>query len=207
MPEIEEHAATIYTRKMFQYVRQEIKREERYMPRCEEDDGVNEVVWKLTKYSSTSSHYRFVLLKKKENKFECTCNTFPSKGYPCRHIFAVMKLLQMKQIPPSMILRRWTMQAKAFNENWLAKSDRCNDNEWHETSRFGHVIGRCTELACLASKNNYLLKLATEQIGQVASVLTSASKAFDGEDNKRRKMADSEEHVRNPGFTKTKGAP
>jgi len=50
----------------------------------------------------------------------CCCMKLESVGFPCRHIFAVMKYANMKGISSSCILWRWPVCAKeqiALNED------------------------------------------------------------------------------------------
>ena len=47
-----------------------------------------------------------------EETFRCSCRMFESFGLPCHHIFYVMTVEQLKKILASLILKRWTKEAK-----------------------------------------------------------------------------------------------
>ena len=43
---------------------------------------------------------------------QCSCHKFLTIDFPCRHQIHVMKLEDMSKIPASLIMHRWTKDAK-----------------------------------------------------------------------------------------------
>ncbi|KAL4593859.1 hypothetical protein ACB092_M009000 [Castanea dentata] len=97
---IEKHAANILTREMFSRVQEEIMNEQTFIVLdSTESEGYR--TYTLTQYECPDS------------KWECSCLLFESYGYPCAHLFAIMKAEHLKQIPPSCIMKRWLKTAKS----------------------------------------------------------------------------------------------
>lgn len=44
--------------------------------------------------------------------FKCSCQRFESLGIPCEHVVAVLVFLDIVQLPGTVILKRWTKDAK-----------------------------------------------------------------------------------------------
>jgi SWIM zinc finger len=42
---------------------------------------------------------------------KCSCHMFESIGVPCRHILMVLRNEQVNELPPNLILERWTKKS------------------------------------------------------------------------------------------------
>uniref|UniRef100_A0A803NJM1 SWIM-type domain-containing protein n=1 Tax=Cannabis sativa TaxID=3483 RepID=A0A803NJM1_CANSA len=86
MPNIEEQAASIFTRKVFNLVKAEIKRGDKYS--CSKSEILpNYDLFLVSKYMSNHPK-RKVFISHDEEDIRCDCYWFETKGIPCRHIFA-----------------------------------------------------------------------------------------------------------------------
>ncbi|RYR72818.1 hypothetical protein Ahy_A02g007033 [Arachis hypogaea] len=55
-----------------------------------------------------------VLYDKNMGRMKCGCNFWNKHGYPCKHMFFVMKHEHLPNIPDGLVLKRWTKKAKAL---------------------------------------------------------------------------------------------
>ena len=88
----------------------EIELENRYIVlRCEAEGNSN--IFKLRKFNSEDSEYT-VMHSSVDNHLECAFLLFQSDSIPCRHIFLVMKNMDLQNIPESLFKRRFMKKAK-----------------------------------------------------------------------------------------------
>lgn len=155
-----EQAASIFTQRMYEKVVKEIKLQNAYSVRSMED--INDCRhYSLTKFPEGDVPYT-VRFWKLDGHLDCTCLLFETDGYPCCHIFSVMKFLNLMSIPNSLIMRRWTINAKSplhqhpppYNEVPI---------EIMEMARFGSLNSDFNHLAYYATKvEDYYNEARTE---------------------------------------------
>ncbi|CAI0423130.1 unnamed protein product, partial [Linum tenue] len=71
----------------------------------------------------------------------CSCGIFEFCGIPCRHIFCILKAENQIQIPKSLILKRWTKDAKEFDPSSMGSFPTQQN-----ISRFGFLVGQCSRM-------------------------------------------------------------
>ena len=94
----------------------------------------------------------------RHDKFDtmyCCCLKLESIGYPCRHMFAVMKYEKMKQIPAGCIYKRWTKHAKdnVIEGETTTTTTTTENDESQEMSRFLSLNGFSSKVNRFASRN------------------------------------------------------
>ncbi|XP_015939633.1 protein FAR1-RELATED SEQUENCE 5-like [Arachis duranensis] len=111
---IEKCAVTVYTRAIFMQVKREI----------DSVGGLNFVskrrvsttmVYTTEEYGHLGQNV-VTLFENNSLKFECQCRFWEKEGFPCKHMFFVMKHEHLKDIPRRLILKRWRRDAKAIDE-------------------------------------------------------------------------------------------
>ncbi|XP_020960058.1 protein FAR-RED ELONGATED HYPOCOTYL 3-like isoform X2 [Arachis ipaensis] len=122
---IERHVASVYTREVFGDVKKEI-------------DGVgaliliskrrimNTMVYTLEEYEEPDLHI-MSSFGWSTGKLSCQYNLWKKHGYPCKHMFFVMKAEHLKEMPNKIVLRRWRTDAKSpehYRESWGDISER-----------------------------------------------------------------------------------
>ncbi|QHO07714.1 Protein FAR-RED ELONGATED HYPOCOTYL [Arachis hypogaea] len=122
---IERYAASVYTREVFGDVKKEI-------------DGVgaliliskrrimNTMVYTLEEFEEPDVHI-MSSFGRSSWKLSCQCNFWKKHGYPCKHMFFIMKAEHLKDIPDKIVLRRWKTDAKSpeqYRETWGDVSER-----------------------------------------------------------------------------------
>ncbi|XP_021300136.1 uncharacterized protein LOC110428595, partial [Herrania umbratica] len=108
---IEKHAASVYTRRTFKKFINEMRLQQLYFHEYRIDDEPFIRVYYLIKYGDLSEWIR-VEFHVDDDNIKCSCLKFVTKGIPCPHIIHVMILEQLNRIPLTLIMKRWTKNAK-----------------------------------------------------------------------------------------------
>nr|XP_023876048.1 protein FAR1-RELATED SEQUENCE 9-like [Quercus suber] len=110
LAEIEKHVATILTREIFSIVQEELLNEQKFIVLYYIDkEGYR--TYTLSQYASPDSRWE-VIYCQVDQSMKCSCLLFELYGYPCGHLFAIMKVEHLKQIPSTCIMNRWLKTAK-----------------------------------------------------------------------------------------------
>ena len=111
---LEKHAAEVYTRNTFHWVQDEIKSEAKHsIVNCVDDMDSVMYTFKMFGGGDKTWNVRFT---PSTNEFACSCKMFDTKGIPCCHAFSVMKAMNQHRIPETLIMQRWTKNAKDVSE-------------------------------------------------------------------------------------------
>ncbi|XP_062094322.1 protein FAR1-RELATED SEQUENCE 5-like [Humulus lupulus] len=97
--------------------------------------------------------------------FECSCMLFQSDGIPCRHMFAVMKHLNLPCIPKPLLKERWRKDAKLRGELSRAPHDRVPRD-----------VLLCTRWGSLTSRLNAMGYYATQRDDTYEEALSEMSR-------------------------------
>ncbi|KAL4288472.1 hypothetical protein AHAS_Ahas19G0289600 [Arachis hypogaea] len=155
-------------------------------------------VYTVEEYGHPSRHV-MVLCDKNMGKLECHCNFWKIQGFPCKHMFFVMKLEHLLAIHGSVVLKRWTKEAKSL-EAYVVKTDDGGDR------------GFLLRHGALHSTSRWLFFLGAQQVGLFTSALegirrlcaTVESEFAKGVHPTRSKACG---EIRDPIFIRRKGAP
>ncbi|PON55579.1 FHY3/FAR1 family [Parasponia andersonii] len=180
-----------------------MKREGKYMVRSTIEEG-DIVTTKFRKYGTTNVS-RSVIFNTATEEFYCECEGFPTNGIPCRHILATMKSRNMNKIPNSLILRRWTAQAKTEEESRESYNPKCKYTCTVESARFGHIHNQGAEIA-YSAKNEGMFRLGNTHMEKVVNIVRTVWQEYTDDAKKKTTEAakETEIDIRNPVFTKTK---
>ncbi|KAH0972676.1 hypothetical protein GBA52_024832 [Prunus armeniaca] len=69
-------------------------------------------VYVLSKYGEPHNNWTCVYHGGENMLIECGCRKYESEGIPCCHLFYVMKCEHLTEIPPALIMKRWTKSAQ-----------------------------------------------------------------------------------------------
>ena len=112
--QLEKHAAELYTRNTFHWVRDEIKSEAKHsIVNCVDD--MDSVMYTFKMFAGGDKTWN-VRYTPSTNILKCSCKMFETMGIPCCHSFSVMKAMNQHHIPETLILQRWTKNAKDVSE-------------------------------------------------------------------------------------------
>ncbi|RYR65083.1 hypothetical protein Ahy_A03g011074 [Arachis hypogaea] len=119
---IEIAAASVYTRELFAYVRKEIEGAGAVnlltKKRC-----LNTTVYYLEEYEKPDVQV-MAAFGRSTGKLDCQCFFWEKNGYPCRHMFFMMKAAHLQEIPERLVLRRWRKDAKDIDQYGYERDTR-----------------------------------------------------------------------------------
>ncbi|KAL4345019.1 hypothetical protein AHAS_Ahas11G0236500 [Arachis hypogaea] len=143
---LERRAVSVYIREIFWKILKEIK-----------SVAALDIVWfgscsttseyKIIKYGRPDHEY-IVLYDQDTQKMVCQCQRWDSYGIPCSHMFCVMKWEQIKELPETLVLKRWTKDVKKFD------NDQGNINGKQDEER--SILMRIGALLVASSRMLYL---------------------------------------------------
>ncbi|RYQ82496.1 hypothetical protein Ahy_B10g101083 isoform B [Arachis hypogaea] len=107
---LERHAASVYTREVFD-VKKEIEGAGALIL-ISTRRIMNTMIYTLEEYEDPDVHI-MSSFGRSTRKLSCLCNFWKKQGYPCKHMFFVMKAEHLKEIPEKIVLRRWRTDAKS----------------------------------------------------------------------------------------------
>nr|XP_025606733.1 uncharacterized protein LOC112697672 isoform X3 [Arachis hypogaea] len=202
---IEQHAASVYTREVFTDVKKQIVQAAALIliskKRC-----LNTMVYMVEEYEQPATRIK-VAYGRSTGKIDCQCNFWRKNGYPCRHMFFVMKSEHVTTIPDALVLQRWRLNAKAIEsyvERWGGTSEAgflLRHGALHTASHRLFLIG-AQKLSLFRKALNGVLTLCRE--------LELEYKAFEDGGGERPISAVQTKEVncvvRDPAVAKSKGA-
>ncbi|OVA09490.1 zinc finger protein [Macleaya cordata] len=150
---IEEQAARVYTRNMFATFEHEFVESSGCTARkiAEEETLCKYLVGK---YKDKDDRMNIVTFNLTDNSASCSCQMFEFEGMLCRHVLKVFQVVDVFEIPPEYILKRWTMSSKYYVGSWSSDEvgggshDPSGSNIWllkDATKKFVELGETCTE--------------------------------------------------------------
>ena len=114
----------------------EISKKNTFTATIHEDHG-DYYLFKLSRFQHGEIRYQLCYFSL-QKILSCMCMLLKIDGFPCRHIFAVMKYLNIRHIPTSLIMKRWCKDAKSESPLLLPPPFN-NQTEIFEMSRYGSL--------------------------------------------------------------------
>ncbi|KAF7130587.1 hypothetical protein RHSIM_Rhsim10G0164100 [Rhododendron simsii] len=109
---MEKKLSELYTLHFLKKFQEEIFQVGAYVLTILHEDECRSVL-KVHREEMEGSRGREVLVDKSSNRVSCSCQMFEFDGIPCRHLLAYLSLMQIRELPSTYILQRWTKTAKA----------------------------------------------------------------------------------------------
>ncbi|KAL4302916.1 hypothetical protein GQ457_10G007550 [Hibiscus cannabinus] len=98
---------------------------------------------------------------------------FESVGFPCRHMFAVLKYEKMKEIPRGCILKRWTIHAKRDVGLEKKNEDVEDDNSTTVQARYSNIASYCMTICRRATQTYKTFNEVKDQFAKMTMKLQS----------------------------------
>ncbi|QHO25028.1 Protein FAR1-RELATED SEQUENCE [Arachis hypogaea] len=143
-------AANFYTREMFGKVKTEIEGVVA-LDVINEENISTTVVLKVKEYDR-GQHIYTVLYERNTENMECECSRWSSEGIPCCHMFCAMKRVGLQKLPESLLLRRWSKDAKKYMDESSAGST-VQDAEREFLMRYGALSVAATWMVFLGAQD------------------------------------------------------
>ncbi|KAL0008699.1 hypothetical protein SO802_010201 [Lithocarpus litseifolius] len=157
----------------------------------------------LSQYASPDSRWEVVYCQD-DQSMKCSCLLFESYGYPCGHLFAIMKVEHLKQIPPSCIMNKWLKTAKS---DLPCKLESQMSPDIIRMARFSALSASCSQMCYFGSRTTQgfeELKVEIARLTRRMEELYNSSKEA-AKDGIRTASNKANLNVRDPAIVKTKG--
>ena len=201
---LEEKAAKTYTRKMFFKVRDQLKDETLFFV-VDKIESITHRSYYLSRFTQPESRW-IVQYYPGIYTFKCNCMKFESIGIPCSHTIAIMKYEHLKEFPPTIVMKRWTITAKSDYQT----NDVSDTLSFPSVSRrYAGLMSMCSRMCYYASQSMSKSKEVRNMVHQETFALqahhdSAAARGYDsaatGYDGSKEKFG-----VGDPKFVKTKG--
>ncbi|XP_020987719.2 uncharacterized protein LOC110277616 [Arachis duranensis] len=116
------------------------------------------VLYTISKYGSLNSSWE-VSVDNERTKFNCSCLRMDSFGIPCEHIVCVLVFLNILELPKSLVLTRWSKNAKTstFDSSGVT---------WESIilSQYGCLMDWCRQLSYIASRRQERFHLVRDTV-------------------------------------------
>ncbi|MED6121955.1 hypothetical protein PIB30_117136 [Stylosanthes scabra] len=194
---LERDAAETYTKAVFGDVRLEIERVA-VVNLVRLGRSLTTKIYTLEDYGFSGRNV-IVLFDINMGMMKCSCGRWCKNGYPCRHMFFVMKSEHLKQIPRHLILKRWTRDAKSLDE-YVEKTKDNGDRSFLLCHGALHTASQW--LFFLGAQKFHLYEKAMKTIRELCAELERECAHGQGGTPLNPRGV-----VRDPNVAKTKGAP
>ncbi|XP_020253131.1 protein FAR1-RELATED SEQUENCE 5-like [Asparagus officinalis] len=110
----------------------------------------------------------------------CSCKKFEVAGIQCRHVLKVLDIINIKELPPKYILKRWTKDAKATNQGEVTDSAVNSDSKSSKSKRYRTLCSLLNKVAEKASGTvesyNFVENLSDQLMDQVCKLLLQSAR-------------------------------
>ncbi|XP_043716929.1 protein FAR1-RELATED SEQUENCE 12-like [Telopea speciosissima] len=145
---IEEQAARVFTRTMFSVFRHGFLESSCCVANKTDEEGpVSRYL--VHKYNEKDENIHLATLNVVDNRISCSCQMFEFEGMICGHLLKVFQMVNIFEIPPRYILKRWTMSARYLQS--IDEVGVCSREVLKETAtKFVEFGSTCTERTSVA---------------------------------------------------------
>ncbi|KAJ1433393.1 Zinc finger, CCHC-type [Sesbania bispinosa] len=145
---LERSASRHFTRKIFLLFRRVLFRaSQNFVVHCKQ--STMWMIYTVKRYQSGGKEW-YVSLYPPSNDFKCCCQRMESYGLSCPHIISVLVYLDYAEIPPCLILQRWTKRAKESIRHILIASTHYWDSSL--IARYSSLLEQCRQMCNLAAR-------------------------------------------------------
>ncbi|KAL4377675.1 hypothetical protein GQ457_02G036430 [Hibiscus cannabinus] len=166
---LKRYASRVYTRNCFTTLCKEMSYEGYYLvKKCLPHDG-RMLYW--LEHGERDGSWYVVARDINHNTMCCCCMKLESVGFPCRHMFAVLKYEKAKEIPQGCILKRWTIHAKNIVELKKNDTDIEGDNPAAIQARYANLASFCMNICHRASQSYETFNEVKDQFAKMSMKL------------------------------------
>ncbi|KAL4363690.1 hypothetical protein GQ457_04G017920 [Hibiscus cannabinus] len=167
---LKSNASHVYTRNAFATLCKEMSYEGYYL--VKEMEPKDECIYYWLEHVEKEKLY-IVLRHTTHDIMSCCCMKLESVGFPCRHMFAVLKYEKAKEIPQGCIFKRWTIHAKRDAGLEKKNEDVEDDNPTTVQARYSNLASYCTTICRRASQTYKTFNEVKDQFAKMTLKLQS----------------------------------
>ncbi|KAF4351415.1 hypothetical protein F8388_001035 [Cannabis sativa] len=197
-------AAAIFTRNIYYKVKEQIEEEQPYSISHREDQG-DTYLFSLARFQYGTIRHR-VLYNKEKNELNCSCLLFESDGIPCKHIWCVMKSLDIRVIPESLILTRWRKDVKTSSSTQVGEHSS-EHQKMTQLSRFGALNAYSNSMNFFASHSEATFQMAKMELEKLNTIFRASYEEGHNSQNSQPTTTyrDNPNIIQDPVRVRTKG--
>jgi hypothetical protein len=107
-------------------------------------------IYRVCKYQASKQEWN-VSFYPDDDVFKCSCKKMESFGLPCEHIIALLVFLDIAELPYTLVVARWTKNAKEA----ICSTNKNLPKNWdsHKSSRYSALMFRYMRLSKLVSES------------------------------------------------------
>ncbi|XP_026443838.1 protein FAR1-RELATED SEQUENCE 5-like [Papaver somniferum] len=184
------HATSIYTRNIFEKFHEQLVESLRFRSQEIEVDGVFKIY--LVRDKEGPAHFT-MKLKPDTNEAYCTCTHFQFMGLPCKHVLRIFNRLEIEEIPPHFILKRWLKGANLFRI--IDGTTTWDKYGCADALRLTHLWRISTQVWSNASKCDNLFKIALAGIETISTQLDQEQQKQNGSEDNNDKTVETSNNV------------
>ncbi|RYR07766.1 hypothetical protein Ahy_B05g075200 [Arachis hypogaea] len=155
------------------------------------------VEYNTSEYFNQQCQFK-VSYNKDKDMFACECRLFETRGLPCSNIFGVLKHRNAKCVPTSLILKRWTRDAKSDFICSIGEQDYADDIV--PTLRCGAMASIYWKLCDISSKNSADYRKISGELLKLISKVQNKSDA-------QARLSPTSALIGDPAVVKSRGTP
>ncbi|KAL4396859.1 hypothetical protein AHAS_Ahas01G0134000 [Arachis hypogaea] len=148
---LELSAANFYTREILGEVKKKIQRV--IVLDVINEENISTIVVLKVKECDRRQHIYNVLYDCNTDYMECECSRWSSEGIPCNHMFCAMKRVGLQKLPDSLLLKRWSKDAKKYLDE-SSVGGTTQDREREFLMRYGALSVAATWMVFLGAQDD-----------------------------------------------------
>ncbi|KAM6588590.1 hypothetical protein CsatA_011195 [Cannabis sativa] len=197
--------AEFYTRTMYHKVAEQLDLENNYFVISEEQEGEWQI-YTIGKFQHPEVRYR-VHYCEGQRALHCSCMLYESQGYPCRHLWATIKRLNIRRIPNTLLMKRWSKSAKT-NLHLHFNPPAQEQQHIYEMARFGSLSSLTYNFTFYAAKTEDSYTRAKEEIERLTLMFKEEfemSSNPEGQTPQPGRYRNNPNIIKDPEVVRTKG--
>lgn len=151
---LEVHGAKIYTKEMFRHFQVELTKSHQFninkIPECTTSESKSYTVYKVFAPEYVRRYFT-VIYSMQTGSISCTRQKFKHAGVVCRHMLRFLTKKSFTEIPPNLIVYRWTRDYDKLYGQTPNVVRAEVDYLQSQTTRYNHLCKRFFSLAAKAS--------------------------------------------------------
>ncbi|KAF4358478.1 hypothetical protein G4B88_020156 [Cannabis sativa] len=191
-------------REVPEVVAAQVEEQQPYSISHREDQG-DSYLFSLARFQYGTIRHR-VLYNKEKNELNCSCLLFESDGIPSKHIWCVMKSLDIRVIPESLILTRWRKDIKTSSSTQVGEHSS-EHQKMTQLSRFGALNAYSNSMNFFASHSEATFQMAKMELEKLNTIFRASYEEGQNSQNSQPTTTyrDNPNIIQDPVRVRTKG--
>ncbi|KAM0912809.1 hypothetical protein ACQ4PT_012551 [Festuca glaucescens] len=171
---IEKHATSLYTRSLFERFYRELFRSAAFSCRVGADGKNFVVVYARSSEHTDAGKREFdVVCDAEKSQYSCVCKFFEHAGIPCRHVLKVLVHSNVVELPPALVLKRWTVSAREGIECDIPGDGRAAARQADAASMHALLHASVMELVGMGITSRRAFEVAVDYVSHAKAAISA----------------------------------